>query len=43
MRSLSYFKRMMSIVMIYAMQLIRPSETKRINYEKRPQLTSKSV
>ena len=43
MRGLSYFRRMMSIVMIYALKLIKPSDTKRIDCKKRPQLTTKSM
>lgn len=43
MKGLSHFRRMMSIMMIYAMKLIKPNDTKRIGYVKRPQLTTKSV
>ena len=41
MKGLSNFRRMISIFMIYAMRLIKPSDTKRIEYEKYPRLTTK--
>ena len=41
MKGLLHFKRMMSIMMIYAMKLIKPSDTKRIEYVKHPRLTTK--
>ncbi len=43
MKGLSNFKRMISIFMIYAMKLIKPSDTKRIESEKRLLLTSKQA
>lgn len=43
MKGLSNFKRMISIFMIYALKLIKPSDTKRIKYVEYPRLTNKSL